>query len=150
MLKNKKLKLNFLDASGIKNSGHLFLKCFLLSNSLKREKEGAWVFSTLKRGLEYYTMENDVGNLNSKQSGHISLMPCSTTAATAILTWLHHSCVWRTQLKGCRTVLHGVMPQDTLLAINWGEWSSLCYAMETCIWGVYSSVKAWCIVLRYL
>lgn len=37
----------------LKNPGHLFLKRFLFSNSLKREKEGAWVFSTLKKGLEY-------------------------------------------------------------------------------------------------
>lgn len=51
----------------LKNSGHLFLKCLLLSNSLKREKEGIWIFSTLKSGLEYYTMENYMGNLNSKQ-----------------------------------------------------------------------------------
>lgn len=34
----------------LKNSGHLFLKCLLLSNSLKREKEGALVFSTLTKG----------------------------------------------------------------------------------------------------
>lgn len=51
----------------LKNSGHLFLKCLLLSNSLKREEKGIWVFSTLRSGLECYTMENYVGNLNSKQ-----------------------------------------------------------------------------------
>jgi len=49
----------------LKNSGHL--KYLLLSNSLEREKEGIWVFSTLKSGLECYTMENYMGSLNSKQ-----------------------------------------------------------------------------------
>lgn len=40
----------------LKKSGHLFLNFLLLSNSLKREKEGIWVFNTLKSGLEYYTV----------------------------------------------------------------------------------------------
>lgn len=48
----------------LKNSGHVFLKCLLLSSSLEREKDGIWVFSTLKSGLESYTMENYMGNLN--------------------------------------------------------------------------------------
>lgn len=69
----------------LKNSGHLFLKCLLLSNSLEREKEGIWVFGALKSGLEYYTMENFMGNLNSVRLYHLNAV---SRLPRALLSWL--------------------------------------------------------------